>query len=74
MTAVVTSFRNDTSSNVVFTTSEDSYVALFDVAVQTVVQRARPPSCTCGDGVMNTVLEAVSGLPGRRPCRESETP
>jgi len=37
-------------------TSRDTYIMIFDMAQQGVVDRGVPKSCTCGSGVPNTVL------------------
>mmetsp|Transcript_40266 Transcript_40266/g.116399 ORF Transcript_40266/g.116399 Transcript_40266/m.116399 type:complete len:532 (-) Transcript_40266:15-1610(-) len=53
----VTGVRPDPASDALFTTGGDSYVLLFDVHAQRLLARGRPRSCSCGDGIPNTVLE-----------------
>jgi len=48
--------RYDGNSEMLFTTSEDTYIMVFDLKTQTILDRAKPASCTDGDGIPSTAL------------------
>lgn len=74
----VTGLCWDRASNTLITASEDTHIMLYDIASHEVVDRAKPASLTCGDGVPSTALEValagasklllVGGADGKLRC------
>eukprot|EP00444_Apocalathium_aciculiferum_P021674 CAMPEP_0183453036 /NCGR_PEP_ID=MMETSP0370-20130417/119818_1 /TAXON_ID=268820 /ORGANISM="Peridinium aciculiferum, Strain PAER-2" /LENGTH=70 /DNA_ID=CAMNT_0025644389 /DNA_START=21 /DNA_END=230 /DNA_ORIENTATION=+ len=53
----ITGLNWDAESGALVTASEDTHLMVYDIASQTVVDRTKPASFTCGYGVPSTALE-----------------
>lgn len=52
----ITGLQSETGQNLLLTTSADTYIMVYDIVQQQVLESASPQSCDCGSGVPNSVL------------------
>jgi WD40 repeat protein len=52
----ITGLQCEHSRNWLMSTSQDTYITIFDLVQQQVVESAAPKSCDCGSGIPNSIL------------------